>query len=130
MDSLLDNERYRATIQTERELLGGLILEAASLTRESLYEVAKIITDKDFIDPAHGKLYSAMLSCNVPTSYLAIARELDNIGRLDKGDIWYMIRLVANCICTPFDLTYYAKLVKEYSDQRQGIKTPRVKGAQ
>jgi len=127
--SILSDERYRATIHTERELLGGLIIEAATLTRDAVIETSHIISPSDFIDMYHGKIFSAMLTCNVPVSYLAIAREMDRNGHLEKGDCSYLIKLVAHCICTPFDIVYYANLIKEYSDQRRGIEVKRIQGA-
>jgi len=123
------NERYYVTEDTEAQLLAGLIIDACTLTRDSIIDVAKILQPSDFQNTDHQRIFTAMLSCEHAISYVAIAKELDRTKTLATGDLKYLVHLVSRCYCSPFDLVYYAKLVKEYSDQRKGKSHPVVRGA-
>lgn len=124
------NETYYATVETEKQLLGAILIDASTVTRESINKVALILSPEDFANQFHQRVYSAMLTCGSAPHYISVAKELDRTNKLAEGDVSALIMLVAENYCTHLDIEHYANLVKEYSNERQGKVISRIKGAE
>jgi replicative DNA helicase len=112
----------------EQSLLGSILLDSASGSREVILKVSTIVTPDDFYDDLHKRIYRAMLACANPPHQINVAYEMARLNNLMKGDCAYLLNLIAT---TPNWLDYldYADKVKAYSLQRQGIKRPMIRGA-
>lgn len=114
-------ELKTAAVEAEESLLGALLIEATDFNNEAIKEVAQIITPQDFSDAYQGRglrerIFTAMLSCPHPDQ-VAVARELNRTGKLQRGDCAYLCHLVAVCPMS-LDYMHYAEVVSQYSKLR------------
>lgn len=122
------SELLTANSQAEESLLGAILIESTDGTRDTIEEVSKIITASDFRDFRCSRIFSAMQQCSLPPHQINTARSLHEINKLEKNDCAYLCHLVSICPCS-LDYLDYAKAVKEYSNQRGGVKKPSYKGS-
>jgi len=104
-------------------LIGALLIEATTQTRDALIEVSGIVEPGDFKHPLNQTIFKAMCDCGKPPHQINTAQQLADTGTLDKHAIAHMSHCIA---ITPCSLDYldYAKAVKYYSEVRQAKISP------
>ncbi len=99
------------SIEAERAVLGGLMLESASAM-----DISEVLEETDFYREAHGKLFSLLLEMNErgePTEMVAVVEKIAVANRAEEmGGLAYVSSLPDNVPSTE-NLQYYAKLVRE-----------------
>lgn len=98
-------------IEAEQIVLGSLLLDKNAITK-----VVDILEPKDFYNPAHEKIYGAILELfekHKPIDILSVTNRLKEKKILaDVGGSSYLAELT-NLITTTSHVDYYAQLVKE-----------------
>lgn len=98
-------------IEAEQIVLGSLLLDKNAITK-----VVDILEPKDFYNPAHEKIYSAILELfekHKPIDILSVTNRLKEKKILaDVGGSSYLAELT-NLITTTSHVDYYAQLVRE-----------------
>ncbi len=120
-------ELFEARRQAEQALLGALLIEGACQNTQAISDVKKILSPQDFLDTPfykglHGRIFEAMTHLEFPHQ-IAVAEELNNTGKLMKGDCAYLVGLVADCPCSVAYMDF-AQTILNYSS---GKKKPQYK---
>ncbi len=111
-------ESQEARLEAEESLLGALLIEGANLNETAIEEVKAIIQSSHFIhynDGRHARIYEAMTHLKHPHQ-VAVAEELNQNNKLQKGDCSYMAHLVAECPC-PIAYMDFARAILSYSHE-------------
>jgi replicative DNA helicase len=105
------------SIELEQALLGGLLLHNAAC-----WEVADLVSAKDFFEPLHGRIFTA-IGCAIGASRVASVLTLQEafeaeppIGPLSVGD--YLGRLAANATSLR-SIPDYARGIRRYRIRRE-----------
>jgi len=120
-----------AILNAEEALLGAILIDSAGGDDTAIKTVARIVSTNDFYGGSnshHGRIYHAMIRSTQPPHQIVTAQTMQKLNTLQKGDCSYLRELVSKCPCS-LDYESYARAVKEYSLQRQGIKKPMYTGA-
>ena len=106
--------------EAERSVIGGLMLNG-----DAWFDVAEIVTARDFYRPQHQIIFEAMAALagkSEPLDAVTMANRLESAGHLNKldGGIVYLAEILDS---TPgaSNVTAYAKIVRERSDRRRLI---------
>ena len=109
------------SLEAERAVLGGLLLDAAAW-----FNVSDVVQAEDFYRPDHRTIFDAIraLATNQkPTDAVTVSEHLDRHGQLaDVGGLAYLGTL-ARDTPTAANVRAYAEIVHERSLLRQLIKT-------
>ena len=104
------------SIEAEQAVLGGVLLE-----NESLNTVLEVLSEEDFYQNAHRKVFFSMIELyekNQPIDLVTLTDTLKSKDQLDEiGGISYLTSLVDN-IPTAANISYHAKIVREKSTLR------------
>ncbi len=107
-------------IEAERSVLGALMLDKNAIIR-----VADLITSADFYQPAHSKIFEAILELfekNEPIDILSVSKKLKDKNQFnDIGGSSYLTDLI-NSVPTATHISYYAKIVRQKKVLRDLIK--------
>jgi replicative DNA helicase len=105
--------------EAERSVLGILLLSS-----DKMNEAVEKIKATDFYNPAHVKIYTALLNLynkNAPIDLITAMEELRRLGYLeDVGGMTYVATLTTE-VLTTLNLEYYLDIVKDKSILRQII---------
>jgi replicative DNA helicase len=86
-------------------------------------EVADQITARDFSTVRHSTLFTALIglwAANGPTDPVAVARELDSAGELERaGGIPYLHTLTERVPTTAGTASFYARIVTDWAKRRR-----------
>lgn len=108
-------------IEAEQSVLGALLID-----KEAITKVADLLTPKDFYQPAHEKIYAAILELYEkakPIDILTVEIKLkENESLKEIGGSGYLAEL-ANKVPTSSHVEEYAKTVKSKKILRELIKT-------
>ncbi len=117
----IPDERKPHNINAERVVLGSLEIDP-----DAILEVSDIIKPNMFFIEKHTWIYEAMLSLHekgLPIDLTTLSEELEIMGRLeDIGGSAYLAGLSAE-VPTSLHAKYYAKIVRDKSFFRGGIRT-------
>ncbi len=98
-------------IDAERSVLGALMLD-----KDAIIRVADLITSKDFYNPAHAKIFDAIIELfekNEPIDILSVNKKLKDKNLLSEvGGSAYLTELI-NLVPTAAHISYYAKVVRQ-----------------
>ena len=107
-------------IEAERSVLGALMLD-----KNAVIKVADLIIAGDFYQPAHSKIYEAILGLfekNEPIDILSVTNKLKDKGQLNEiGGSSYLTELI-NSVPTAAHIAHYAKLIRDKKVLRELIK--------
>ena len=107
-------------IEAERSVLGALMLD-----KNAVIKVADLIVAGDFYQPAHSKIYEAILGLfekNEPVDILSVTNKLKDRGQLNEiGGSSYLTELI-NSVPTAAHIAHYAKLIRDKKVLRELIK--------
>ncbi len=117
-------ELHQAAVDAEKSLLGSILMG-----QDLIINQVKLMVNRDDFHDAHYKsppfdrharIFEAMCRCPNPHQ-IAIAQELNRMGKLGTGDCAYLCDLVIWCLDynSFIDWEEYATAVKNYSRQRQ-----------
>lgn len=105
----------------EISVLGAIELDGAYLA-----DAVKIISDQDFSDRRHAKIFRAMFALRVqeiPIDPITIADELTRQGELEScGGVAYLTRL-ADGLPQKTNVTFYAAIVRKHAERRKLVAT-------
>lgn len=105
--------------EAERSVLGILLLSS-----DKMNEAVDKIKPTDFYNPAHVKIYQALLNLynkNAPIDLITAMEELRRLGYLeDVGGMTYVATLTTEVVTT-LNLEYYLEIVRDKSILRQII---------
>ncbi len=126
----INDEISSATVQAEEALLGAILIESTHGDRQAIQAVLAIVSPSDFYgyyekqalvrQTRHARIFYAMTKTERPPHQITTAQEMNRLGILQSGDCAYLCHLVSMCPCS-LDYVDYAKAVREYSLQRQGV---------
>lgn len=106
-------------LEAERSLIGAILMDT-----DVLGDVADKITAIEFYEPAHQKIFSAILRLyenDKPIDLLTLSRELKSKNELDEiGGREYLVD-VAGSVPTAANATAYAELVRDAATRRNYI---------
>lgn len=118
----MSNERPRVfphSIETERSLLGGLLLDGSLLD-----EVRDVVEPADFYRPDHRALYvllGRMAADGDPIDQVTVPERIMREGRTDVyGGLPYVIELVDHVTATA-NIGHYARVVRQKAERRRII---------
>ncbi len=98
-------------IDAERSILGSLMLD-----KDAIIRVADLIVSKDFYNPAHTKIFDAIVELferNEPIDILSVNKKLKDKNLLSEvGGSAYLTELI-NSVPTAAHISYYAKIVRQ-----------------
>lgn len=113
----MDNRQYPQSLEAERALLGGLLLDHGQVA-----SISELLDPEDFHSAAHQKLYELMLRRFATSESLDVLGLADHILSTDQaeefGGLAYATGLPEQVPSTE-NLEYYAKLVKDKSVRRR-----------
>lgn len=117
-----------ATIEAEEQLIGAILIDASTGSKEGVNTARATLTPADFRQTIHQQIFSAMLACTEAPHQINTARQMAAMGTL-AGDV---VAHLSHCISVTGGLDYeaYAQAVKEYSQRRGGAPPSRVRGLQ
>ena len=129
MARILTGESRNATLYTERQLLGDVLIQSSDGDKEAIDYCRKLLIPYDFYDyqykdpnNIHARIYRAMLACDLSPHQVSVAEKMEKLNILYSGDIAYLIGLVADNECAlKFDED--AQIVKRLSNERSGVKS-------
>lgn len=108
-------------IEAEESVLGSIMID-----RDAIVQAADVLTPQDFYLPAHGFIFSAMLTLfdrHEPIDLVSMASRLKEDGTLDRvGGAAYLTTLVER-VPSASHVAHYAQLVKEKKTLRSLIET-------
>ncbi len=115
MDSKIINQQTiklpPQNIEAEQIVLGSILLDKNSLTK-----IVDFISEKDFYNPAHAKIYGVILDLyekHQPIDILTVTNKLKEKKILTEiGGSSYLAELT-NIITTTSHIDYHAKIIKE-----------------
>jgi replicative DNA helicase len=127
--AVVTGELRLATLQAEKELLGAILIQSAYRdNNEAIDYCRKLLLPGDFLDSqykdpmnTHARIYQAMLDCRMPPHQIGVAITMSETGTLRDHDIATLIGMIAENECS-LDYEHYADAVKQYAEQRNGIK--------
>lgn len=106
-------------LDAEASLLGALLIDS-----DAIVKVADIVSERDFYDPKHRYIYSAIVSlyeAHSPVDVLTLSDKLSNSGRLaDIGGAGYLTELT-NFVPTAAHVQQYAEIVAGKAMRRRLI---------
>lgn len=106
-------------IDAERSILGSLMLD-----KDAIIRVADLIVSKDFYNPAHIKIFDAIVELferNEPIDILSVNKKLKDKNLLSEvGGSAYLTELI-NSVPTAAHISYYAKIVRQKKVLRELI---------
>ena len=98
-------------IEAEKSVLGSLMID-----KNAIIKMVDILSDADFYDPRHGKIYRAIFDLfekNEPVDILSVTNKLKNKQALKEvGGTSYLTELV-NSVPTALHVVHYAKIVRQ-----------------
>ena len=105
------------SIEAEQSVLGGLMLN-----NEAWFDVAEIVSARDFYQPQHQMIFEAMAalsSDSQPLDALMVSNQLESTSRLEKaGGIAYLAEIVDG-VPGASNVAAYAHIVRERADARR-----------
>lgn len=130
-------EITQAAIDAEEALLGAILIESTTSTKDAITGISTMLSISDFYgygpnapierQPQNTRIYHAMLHSKNPPHQIEVVRTMSRLGILQSGDIPYLCHLVAVCPCS-LDYPHYAEAVRDYSKARRGDARPVFKG--
>jgi DnaB-like helicase N terminal domain/AAA domain len=103
-------------ILAEQSVLGSMML-----SHDAIDDVTRIMRVSDFYKPAHGVIYSAILSLynrSEPADAITVVAELARSGEIVRvGGAVYIHELIS-VVGTTANVLYHAKIVKDAADRR------------
>jgi replicative DNA helicase len=106
----------------EEALIGSILLAASEPgDMQVINELRSYIAPMDFNDERLRRFYKAMLDCSLPPHQINVAQQLHVTGQLQSYDCSHLCHLIAECP-TWLDYMHYAKVVKDFSVRRNGLK--------
>lgn len=108
------------SIEAERAVLGGILLDPESATR-----VVQIIKVDAFYHPAHSRIFHAMLALFMrrePIDVMTLSEELKKAGDLEKIGGMSALMDLMDSVPTAANIEYYSKIVLERFLLRQLIR--------
>jgi replicative DNA helicase len=117
-----------ATTDAEESLIGAILIESTTGTREAINKVALQLHGEDFRDYFNKKIFDAMTKCPLPPHQINVARQLHADKTLENGMVAHLCHCVSICPCS-LDYMDYAQAIKRYSDIRTGKKHTYIRGA-
>ena len=112
---------YPSSIESERALLGGLILDPGRL-----FEASQLVRTEDFHQEVHARLFQLMLDLQKTGTQIDMVSISDAVQSEDRantfGGLEYVIRLTEHVPATA-NLTHYAALIREKALLRKLIET-------
>ena len=112
----MDNRQYPQSLEAERALLGGLLLDHGQVAA-----ISELLDPQDFHSAAHAKLYELMLrrfAMSEALDVLGLADHILSTGQAEEfGGLAYATGLPEQVPSTE-NLEYYAKLVKDKAVRR------------
>lgn len=98
-------------IEAEQATLGALLID-----QNAIYKVVDVITPSDFYQPAHQRIYSAIVECtekNKPFDVMSLTNYMREKGTLkDIGGAGYIAELTSY-VTTASHVLHYAEIVRE-----------------
>ncbi len=120
MAKLTDAKVPPHNLEAEQSVLGGLLID-----KEAIIRVADILIPQDFYNPAHEKIYSAVLELfgkSQPIDVMSVANYLKEHNALESvGGSAYLAELT-NAVATASHVDHYAEIVKEKKTLRELIR--------
>lgn len=112
--------RYPHSIESERAVLGGMLLGASSMI-----DVSMVLCADDFYRDSHGRLYDIitnMINQNEPIELASVVQKIiaSDIAE-EVGGIQYVTNLLSQ-VASSHNLEYYANIVKENATRRRLLK--------
>jgi len=108
------------SVEAEESVIGGILLD-----NDALNVALEIIRDEDFYRPAHQVIFSAMIALwekREPIDVITLSQKLRSLGMLDTiGGLEELTRL-ATMVPSAANVTFYARLVKEFGLRRRVIR--------
>ncbi len=108
-------------IDAERSVLGALMID-----KNSIIQMADLITPDDFYNPIHGRIFEAILDLynkNEPIDILSVTNRLKEKKRISEiGGSSYLTDLI-NSVPTASHIQYYAEIIKNKRILRNLIHT-------
>jgi replicative DNA helicase len=104
----------------ERSLIGGVLLDGASLA-----EASALVRPADFYVPANSKVWGAMLQLEArgrPVDRVSVVEELRSTGELEAAGGAEYVEALDKEVPTSSNLTYYAKIVSSKAQARELIR--------
>lgn len=105
--------------EAEESVLGALML-----SKEAITTAIEILREEDFYSPAHGEIYSAILTIynrNEPADIVTVTEELKKRSVLDEvGGLSYLANLTSS-VTAIANTEYYCDIIKEKSTLRRLI---------
>ncbi|EME71403.1 replicative DNA helicase [Paramagnetospirillum caucaseum] len=102
--------------EAEQALLGAVMLRGPALD-----EVAEIVTAEHFADPAHGRIFAAMLALaerGAKPSPVTLQSYFErDVALAEIGGVRYLA-LLADCVVSTANVVDYARLVRDMADRR------------
>ena len=106
-------------LDAERSLLGSILI-----SQDAFFKVVDIVKDRDFYDPAHRLIYSAIVKLiegQKPIDLVSLTNLLAERGELETvGGNDYIAELTS-AVATASHVKHYADIVSEKSLRRFGI---------
>jgi replicative DNA helicase len=116
---MTDDRTPPHNLDAERAALGGMLL-----SKHAIPDVTDLLVPKDFYQPAHELIYTAILdlhACGDPVDAVTVSAELGRRGEIGRvGGVPYLHQLMG-CVPTGANATYYAVIVREHSTRRRII---------
>ena len=121
------SEDIMATQEVEDCLIGSILLESTKGNREVINRVSGIVKPKYFYIEQNGRIYDAMLTCQLPPHQINVAMELHARNILQSGDCSHLY-LVTSLVPCSLDYMDYALAVNYYWMKRTGTTGSYIKG--
>ena len=113
--------------ESEEALLGSILINSANGDRTVVEELKGFISPIDFHDYRNRRIYKAMSDLKTCPHQINVAQELYLTKQLQEYDCSYLCHLIAQCP-TWMDYLDYAKIVKDFSLRRNGLKAIKPNG--
>ena len=121
---VLDQDSLSAALQNldaEASLLGALLIDG-----DAIVKIADLINDKDFVDPRHQYIYSAIMALYEDRSAIDVLTLSDKLASMDKlksiGGPSYLTELT-NFVPTASHIDQYAEIVAQKALRRRLVAT-------
>ena len=105
----------------EEALIGSILISASNGDREPIDELKGFISPIDFNDERLRRIYKAMCDLKTAPHPINVAQELNRTNQLKEYDCSHLLHLISICP-TWMDYLDYAKVVKDFSLKRNGLK--------
>ncbi len=121
---VLEQDSLSAALQNldaEASLLGALLIDG-----DAIVKIADLISDKDFVDPKHQYIYSAIMALYEDRSAIDVLTLSDKLASMDKlksiGGPSYLTELT-NFVPTASHIDQYAEIVAQKALRRRLVAT-------